>query len=287
MTDAAVLWDWLDAHGVPFRLTGAELARRFGARPSGVAGGAVQLAPDRPLFGMATELTAFYVEPDICSTELVAGLRPGTEAKGNLDTVVRAISAEFGAGENASASNTIGRRWTFGRASVEATVWPPELNPGPNARHAADPGAVSECRLVIAPAWQPPVSAADLAAIAAMRPVGWVPEAGPFNAPRMAVWPDELGPFRGGIGPAPDGALIIAARPGLCRIVAAARLVRITHHRATPARGPGWAAVSVEYLEGPPLSLLCRSGSGDLLTEARALAAALALPLHSSETTDD
>lgn len=283
--DAEGLRLWLEGHGLPLRLTEAGLAARYGR-----SGEEARVPLDRPLFGIVPALAFRWFEPALCPAGWTADLRPTGDARSNLAQVTAAIAAVLGQGRDVSVSNTIAREWRFGRAVISATVWPPEWNPGPNSRHAADPGAATECRLAIAPGWQPPLSAGQIDQLRAMRPLGWAPVIDAWHAPFLSDWPCGVGRMRPAIGPAPDGALVIAARPALCVVLPPDRLCAIAHHRATPARGGGWQTVSVE-LAGPGwrgLTVLRGDAHSPLAgARAQALAKALRLPLRRSEAPDE
>lgn len=220
-------------------------------------------------------------------------LRRWPVAGWNFRAVVRRMSADLGAGEDASVSNTIARRWRFGAASVQATAFPLHLNRdvGPNQRHVSDPGSATECRLTVEPQWCPPLTDGQYRALSGYMPFKDQPVEGLWDAHPLNDWPADLGPARVGVGLDTHGALLVAvAAGGKCRLIPRDLLAMVRHDGLSHAKGPACSTLTIEFrrageagLRPGSLHLGSVDGSEDaLLPQAQRLATLLGLPLETS-----
>ena len=315
----APLWAVFDRLGLPFREARQELIVRYGTRPS-IWANSVQEChlPAAPLLPGLSEfhfqfgthagavddlttapdwLTASY---RVHSRLLLGDRVQDRRADRNHADVVRALTALFGPGTEGRATNTLERRWGFGRALLTARTFPPRLNSrvGAHSRDAADPGSATETLVTFNPGWLPDLTALQRGWLAAFHPSGtpapWVPAQG-FPPPLWHRWPADFGPLPApAYGPSADGAgFVVVSDAGFVKAVSRDWLVDLRRDVVTPARGPGGATLSVSVLRSGQPQLphdkitLAVGPPATLAAEAGRIAQALSLPLVESTFPDD
>lgn len=96
-----------------------------------------------------------------------------------FDRAVARFTPHLGPGDDGSASNTIGRQWTSGPASIRLVAWPRELNadPGANRYHEREPRMAYATHVIVTTGFALSASADEL---------HWLSRATPVAAPPVA-----------------------------------------------------------------------------------------------------
>lgn len=159
----ALLWDYLDQCGIPFRQRQSVLITERETRNCGWTdnlnycdmSGDVPFIPDliHPLVFQFYP-TGYHPAPP---STLQSYIRKYDSLHENFECAVNHLSALFGTGLDDSVSNTIGRRWTFGQAQIRALAF---TDPSSrfNSRHSDVPGSQKECTVSLDPAYCFPLS---------------------------------------------------------------------------------------------------------------------------------
>lgn len=305
---ANAIQDRLEQEGFPWRLTGRELAARFGEglHPA-YRDPLIPVAPapfglDRLLYPFAPR--AYQLRRrDQVPLAFAGHVRTGADDMASLRHAHDRIAARFGPAPIVEGGNIVFARWRAGPASVSATIWPARLQiyPGRNDAHERDPRLETACHVVVETGFRRPMSAEERGWLASAAPLAAVSGVGaaPDLATLAASQPTEASPaflreptpetaaVLGRIALSADGAgLILCARE--LHVIPMERVEALELVRLLPAKGGGGAWVS----------LLLRAdgaGGGDRLTVsehrethaldafAADLAAALNRPLRSPE----
>jgi hypothetical protein len=249
-----------------------------------------------------------------------SNIRPWTNTDGVCETVFHRAVAKFshvlGAGVDGAASNTLGRRWDVGPASVELTSWPRQLNEryGPNAIHEREPRLAAACLVNIRPGFSLIANADDMRVVKSMRLIA--PPAIATLEDVSAAHDSHLNFVREflyrisptlrastHVGDHGDAAKIgIAERDSLLLLTAVDRMLRIpladiravVVTRVQPARFSGYAQVSVQCVSdfgnGPlrRIALMSAPAADDLTEYGKRFAEELQQPCVINEyTTED
>ncbi|MEO8242302.1 MAG: hypothetical protein ABI832_08305 [bacterium] len=302
----AALWAVLDHLELPFRTPVGQLLAQHGQKPGWTKGLASIPMPGKPL---VRGLSPFAVplreddDPTLPPHEIAAAFRSrrhlvdwliDRRVYRNHATMLRTLQAMLGPGVDAASSNTKAREWRYGMARVAIMVFPPLLNRrrGQNQRFAADPGARYECSLRVHPGWLPQPGPDILAAVATYRRLGdaMAPFFDGWHVGRpWHRWPATAGTLPiSGYGLAAAG--LVAVAGDLLQLVPRANVLEVTREVLMPGRGSGQVELSVRHAPPgvtgmrPHLLVLARADYDrhGLLTEAQALATALAVPLRES-----
>lgn len=265
------LWDALDACGFQFRKTHKQLIAEH--RLADVD----PWHPDNHYasFGQHRALIEGLVRP-MCfrfadaMSELMdvprrmeGSVRQSVDEHANYQLAAEQLTALFGAGEDRSSSNTVGRTWTFGNAQVSVLIFPRDLNPpNPNnARHRLDPGCLTECKVTIETGYCPEANADELDAIKDVRMLEDMPFVPAINdTPSWSEYtrrvPKEmwLDNFGFGIGPESkrggaysDQFFMQRSAPEFFEMIPRDRIIGVYYHQSVPDRGAGRVKVCVAY----------------------------------------
>lgn len=294
----------LDAASIPWTASRAELMDRYGVRRDPwydeeivLLDSARPLVPGlvRPIGFRAVPRFAPWLPP----IRLSGYVHQSGDAHPNLDMAEAALSARLGPGRSSGVSNTRGWRWQDGRASIELTCWPAELqHPGlRNLAHEREPWLAAACHLTLCTGYRPPVTPEERAALDAFKEIGRLAEterriAGD-DAPEYAlefIRPADAGRFAGRAGLS-RGQLIFGW--GEPHIVPVERILRFELLHLLPARGPGGATLYVHCATAipawPEKQLVITTALEIERAEALALrlAEATGKPLERSTALDD
>lgn len=265
----------LDERAIPWRESQSDLIARHGIAPDPWWGGppivAVDVRPP-PLPGLLRPLRFAPLansDPALPPLQFAGwswasrGALLRGRAVVSLDQVIASLAPSLGEGEAYDTSNTRGRRWRSGAASVEAICFPRRLNPGADSNPAAraDPRFPDSCWVEFHSGFRPTCSAEEQSRIESFEPEFTLAEAADpafvtGNPPRQYLLDFVREPFPGfertvgRIGR--SGESIIFAADQLY-VVPLAQIVHVEALRAAPARGRGYAR----------LSLACRGDFGE------------------------
>ncbi len=252
------LWSVLDEAQFPFRSTRQDLVARFGQRPSGWSAGLsyceVELAS--PLLSGLAHPFVFQFSADddldVHATTFFGYLRGSDDADENFRSAVSQLAEYFGDGQDVSVSNTRCQEWRFGRASVTARIFPPELNQrlGRNARHEAIPGSKTECGVTLETAWRRALSQHErtwLAGYDAVHGADEPPRRFPFHAGLTRDWPDDLPPPAAGFGLSADSRALLHVADGSVNVLPAEWIERVEYSVVLPAKGGGGDYLSLRF----------------------------------------
>jgi hypothetical protein len=271
----------LDEAGVPWRLPRAALAERYGIRQHPAYQWkviAIETAPPivhglmwpldvqvRPQFSPAMPATHFSALTGISD-----------DARENLRHCTEQLTPTLGEPEIADSSNTLGKRWAFGAASLSVIVWPPEQQPpelrlrGVNPAEDREPRLRTACHLNINTGWRAVASAEELQRLASFVPVGRIAledrrvsarsaELLPAHEGELEFVREPVGHFAhlfGFVGFSADRATLIFWHRQLY-LVPMADVIDFSVSRALPAKGSG----------GAKLYANCRTTYEDLATK--------------------
>lgn len=295
----------LDDAGIPWRLSRAALARRFGLRRHPAYGtDIIEIRTARPIVdGLLWPLSVRVLpqfSPRLPATEFSGAVHFGEAARDNLRLSEEQLTARLGPAQSTGNANTLGRRWSFGAAALSLTVWPADLQhrPAPNPAHEAEPRLKSGCHLWIETGFRTAATARELAwleGFVPIAPIGVPPRIGPGSVLTTAAEPSELEFVRepapdlprlfGRIGCSNDGAALIFCHAQLY-LVPLREVIGFRVERLLPGRGSGGSRLFVECRSGCPgvsrKRLLVSSAAGpDESNElARVLAAATGKPFE-------
>ena len=262
--DATPIHAWLDAAGIPWRLTRAELAERYGIRPDPAYGWDVlQMPTEHPLLdGLIRPLSAQafrIISPRGPATQFSAITYFGDDARENVRRTARQLEPTLGRirlGE--PSGNTFGGRWTFGPASVRLTGWPKDLQSGARYTNPAedrDPRLKSGCHVWIQTGYRLEPTAEERAWLESFVPLmrfqpEWQTKGEAIrNTPGSEhhlqyarMLPEGFDHLIGQMGRSADGKVLILG-VGQLYIVPMAEVVAVRFEQLRPARGPGgeWA----------------------------------------------
>lgn len=166
-----------------------------------------------------------------------------------------------GAGDTTRSSNSLGHKWTFGPASVELHVWPPEMQLFPMniPAHASEPRLKAACSIGVKTGFRPQCSVEDRALIESFVPVARTSAARPATrhalrqpAPQHELefirLPDEdFGDMYGWIGRSDDQSTLIFFGPELY-LVPMTDAIQFEVARVRPAKGPGGSSLNMRCL---------------------------------------
>lgn len=257
------LWNHLDTCGLGFRQTKQQLINRNGFRESGWNDGLEYCEPKvarpfisnlaHPLVFHLLALSDLKMPPDT----FFGFIRKTDDAQENFDLAHVSLCALFGEGANASASNTVSHKWQVGFANVTATIFPPKKNTQfpKNHRHDLVSGSNTECSLTIEPAWRAPLLRRELNWVKSFKRL-FTSVAGDGNPLRLVQsfsvdWPVTVKPQASGFGISACGeAVLHIVDPALVNIIPRLWIKSVILIHLLPARGPGQAAIWLDYYPG-------------------------------------
>lgn len=255
-----LLWQHLDKLDIEFRSPKAYLIGKFGSEPCGWTDNfdVCELQSERAFLDGLVSPLSFIFNPKWDQSappqQLNSYIRTSDDAAENFRIVTEKLDAVFGMGTDDSASNTVSRIWSFAKGSVAATIFPPQLNPGPNSRHQKIAGSATECSIQIITGYSPPISYRVLNALR-QSPVFWrVPEdALPYRFKEMRrdtelFVPQAQGPAIGilKIGKDPD-LLFFSTTSETVDVLSLDWVVSVRYTKINPARGAGGIVLAIPY----------------------------------------
>lgn len=214
----------------------------------------------------------------------------------------------LGDGANSGVSNTIGRTWRSGPATLSLTAWPPSLNEhlGANVYHAREPRLSHATQLVIRPGFQLSASDEELRAVETAVAIDAPLVASTVlraDHPTYGGGSDMLREFlrripsrasaaqraalerlHGVVARSADGQLLLASSPHAMMVVPLRHVEAVLVERCTPARGSGYSQVNVRCRmdvgrgAARTITLYAAPRADDLTEWGTALARALGRP---------
>ena len=296
---------WLDARGVPWRATRADLAQRYGVRtdpaydwpiipietPQPVVAGLIQ-----PLHAQAFEV----LSPRAPAGEFFATVWVEDDARRNIRAAAAELEPHLGPVRVARQHNTEHAEWRFGRASVELTVWPRDLQANLSLEipaHERDPRLATACHVQVRTGLRLPPSDAERAWLDSFEEIERIaPEAmftpqmlrinyaAPTELEFIRELPDGYGHLCGLLGRSRNGEAIVLCRSQLY-VILGADVTGVRVDGLLPGRGPGGAWLYLDVATQEPdcpqkQILICEgAAAGDLDETGRRLARALGVPL--------
>ncbi len=301
---------WLDAAGLPWRATRAELAARFGVHADNPYRWELVSLDVRPppLDGMLWPLGFQAFErynPAMPPERLSTHVWVEDDAEANIRHAAAQLGRVLGPRPVVDRYNTRCVEWRWGPTLVSLIAWPPTMQSGPalsNPAHRRDPRLETACSLTVQTGWRPPLSARDRVWLDGFAPMGptrnWTP-ARPQEAfgrvlsaetllEFMRDPPADVELFRGVFGLSADGEALIACDDELF-VVALDKVSGFTVTRTLPAKGGGGSVLSAVcdtgYAACPVKNVpLAQGAHADDLNEVTArLAAAASRPFTLGE----
>lgn len=169
----------LEDAGVPWRLPRSALAERYGVRQHpAYQWDVIEITTPLPFVqGIMWPLSAQVrpqFSPAMPATYFSAIARVGDDARENLRYCTEQLAPRLGKPEAHDSTNTLGKRWAFGAASLRLTVWPPELQRWPtvNPSHEREPHLKTACHLSIETGWRGAASQEELKQLASFVAIG-------------------------------------------------------------------------------------------------------------------
>ncbi len=298
---------WLDAAGLPWRATRAELAARFGVHADNpYRWNLVSLdVQPPPLTGLLWPFgfQAFeHFNPAMPPERLSTYVWVGNDAEANLGHAAAQLARVLGPQPLMERYNTRRAEWRWGSTLVTLIAWPPAMQSGPNLSnpaHQRDPRLVTACSVSVQTGWRPPLSARDRGWLDGFVPVGptrnWTP-AGPRQDPAdrvlsaetllefMRAPPADAARLHGTFGLSADKGALIVCDDALF-VIPLAAVSGFEVRRTLPAKGGGGsilvALCDTGYAACPSKTVSVAKGSGadDLNQAAATLAAAAGKPV--------
>ena len=252
------LWGVLDEAHFPFRSARRELVARFGQRPSGWSAGLsyCEVESGRPLLSGLAHPFVFQFRADddldVHETTFFGYLRASDDADENFRSAVSQLAEHFGDGDDVSVSNTCCRQWQFGRASLTARIFPPELNQHfrSNARHEAVPGSATECGVTLETAWRRALSQHEhtwLTGYETVHRADKPPHRLPFHAGLTRDWPDDLPAPAAGFGLSTDCRALLHVADASVNVLPTEWIESVEYAVVLPARGGGGDYLSLRF----------------------------------------
>lgn len=302
----------LDAKGVPWRAARGDLAQRYGVRTDPAYGWPViPIETPEPLIdGLIQPLHAQAFEtlsPRAPASELFAVAWSGNDARRNIREAAAQLSAHLGPARVERQYNTMHAKWRFGRAGVELTVWPRDLqnvDVGQWPAHEKDPRLATGCHLQIRTGLRPPPSDAERAWLDSLVEIERIAPQGQYTpdfqrlayaAPNLLEFirdPQGYEHLTGLLGRSADGEGLILCDAQLY-VVPFADVIGLKLDGLMPSRGPGGAwlylVVATHEPDEPEKQITIREANavGDLDETAARLAKTLGVPLTVAEPGDD
>ena len=301
---------WLDAVGLPWRASRAELAARFGIHPDNpYRWNLVSLdVQPPPLTGtlwpfgfQAFERYHPAMPPERLSTHVWVG----DDADTNIGHAAAQLVRVLGPQPVIDRYNTRYAAWRWGTTLVSLTAWPPAMQSGPtlsNPAHRRDPRLVTACSVSVQTGWRPPLSVRDRAWLDGFAPMGptrnWTPAKPHDPASRvlsaetllefMREPPADVARLYGTFGLSADREALIVCEDALY-VLPLHQVRGFEVRRTLPAKGGGGSELSAVcdtgYAVCPSKTVPVAKGSGadDLNQVAAGLAAAAGKPFTLGE----
>lgn len=301
---------WMDAAGLPWRVSRGDLAARFGIRTDNPYQWEVVSLDVRPppLDGMLRPLGFQAFErynPTLPPERLSTHVWVEPDAEANIGHAAAQLARVLGEQPVLDRYNTRYVAWRCGTTLVSLTAWPAAMQSGPelfNPAHNRDPRLKTACSVSVQTGWRPSLSARERAWLDGFVPMGptrnWASTQSQDPAHRvlsaetllefMRNPPTDVDRFRGVFGLSSDRGALIAC-DGALYVVALAQVNGFEVTRTLPAKGGGGselvALCDTGYMACPVKKVPVAQGSGadDLNGVAARLAAAAGKPFTLGE----
>jgi hypothetical protein len=298
---------WLDAVGLPWRVSRGDLAVRFGIHADNPYQWELVPLDVRPppldcmLWPFSFQAFAHY-NPVTPPARLSTHIWLADDAEANIEHTATQFARFLGARPLKDRYNTRSVMWQWDAASVTLTVWPSAMQSGPqptNPAHDRDKRLNTACSVTVQTGWRPPLSPQDRNWLDEFKPMGstrnWTPaRPGPsFGNGLFAETllefmrdpPTNLDRFRDTFGLSAGGDALISCEDALYVVpLSQVRAFEVT--RTLPAKGGGGSALSAlcetGYAACPTKNVPVARGAGadDLNDLAAKLAAAADKPFR-------
>ncbi len=297
---------WLDASGLPWRSTRAELAARYGVstdNPYQWEVVSLAVAPP-PLDGLLWPFgfQAFdRYSPAMPPTRMTSHLWFEDDAEANVRRALEQLAPHFGPRAIEARYNILQAEWRWGDASVSLMAWPPDENRdmlSSNPAHERDPRLDTACPIEIQTGWRPPLSPVERQWLEAFEPLAAtrIPAPAPSTTGTpsgffaetslefMRQPPPDL-PVRDGVfGISPGGEALIIRDHSLY-VIPLEQVAGYDVTRTLPAKGGGGSYLSARCTTGyaacpeKPVRIAEGERADDLNAIATELAARTGKPL--------
>jgi hypothetical protein len=307
------IWQFLQSIDLPWCQSREVLKKRFGRRfdpddSTPVTDVPVQLPLWQNLFEPLHFRHRDPCREDLPPTSFVGSLHIADKVDINFFHLKHGLEALLGAGDSASVANTIGWRWHDGPADISITAWPPELNTqyGENAYHTREPRLITACSIYINTGFQLKLSADEQHLLETVQPLlekepgsaGSVPS---YTETRVEEHEMEftrtsqtgVAALDTHICLSADGTTLVAGTARHFRLLPVADLAKIEVDRCLPAKGSGYALLSVSCRTGMKacpvkhFRLAERAQADDFNDDAALLAKRLGIPFSLSDYYND
>lgn len=297
----------LDAAGIPWRMSRADLAARYGVRPHAAYDwDVIEIDTPSPIVDGLLWPLSVWVQPqfplDLPATQFTGLLRVSDDALKNFRLAVAHFGATLGPGETQSSANSIETCWSCAAARLRLVVWPPAMQRWKfvNPAHERDPRLKTACHLTIDTGFRPAVTAAEHAWIASFRPIARIDTGrtsastarqSPANERELEYVrdpPQEAARLFGSVGLPADRMALIFHGAQLC-LIPVEDVVGFHVARMLPAKGAGGSRLEVECrtrcagLETKRLTITESQGTEDLNALAAELSREAARPFELGE----
>jgi hypothetical protein len=193
--------------------------------------------------------------------------------------------------------NTENAEWRFGRAAVQLTVWPPELQDraADIPAHARDPRLATACHVHVSTGLRWPLSEAERTWLDGFVEIERVDSDSVFTRERQRTTqaaetelefirelPDGYDHLFGRLGHSGDGEALILCRYQLY-VIPAADVTGLRVVGLIPGRGPGGAWLSLVVATHEQMLICSGNAAGDLDDTGRRLAKTLGVPVTIEE----
>ena len=301
---------WLDAAGLPWRSTRAELVARFGVHADNPYRWNLVSLDVRPppLTGMLWPFGFQVFErynPAMPPERLSTHVWVADDAEANIDHAAAQLTRVLGPQPVVDRYNTRRAEWRWNATLITLVAWPPAMQSGPalsNPAHGRDPRLMTACSVSVQTGWRPPLSVRDRAWLNGFTPVGptrnWAsgephdPASRVLSAETLLEFmrdpPADVVRLRGKFGLSADKEAMIICDDALF-VIPLTGVNGFEVRRTLPAKGGGGSELSAVcgtgYAACPSKSVpVAKGSSADDLNEIAAdLAAAAGKPFKLSE----
>ncbi|WIG57163.1 MAG: hypothetical protein OJF61_002951 [Rhodanobacteraceae bacterium] len=252
--------DYLDSIDLPWRMNRASLVEKYGITAHvAYEWNVIELNTLHPFVNgllWPISVQAFdNFSPFVPATEFSGHSYFKADARENLYQTTNQLIPVLGDGETTGASNCIGRKWTFGSATVELFAWPAELQQWPMTNHAheREPKLKTACAIAIKTGFRFLISPKDRELLESFEPIVKIPVGRkPWNdpsAPQYALefirLPEEsFNNLIGGIGYSRERSALIFFTTELY-MVTMDDVIQFQLTRMLPAKGLGRSRLDV------------------------------------------
>lgn len=253
----------LDDVGLAWRAPRSLLAERRGIRPHPAYGwDVIEVETAEPIVdGLLWPLSVLVrpqFSPNVPATDYSGLVWFGDDARENLRRAETQLTPKLGNAVEANSSNTVGKRWNDGPASLSLTVWPAELQHFAlkNPSEEREPRLKAACHLEIKTGFRPSASPTERASLASFERIARIADddtrctvqSSPAREAELEFVRepfDEIEEHFGFIGYSLDRAWLMFFGAEL-HVVPLASVIGFHVERVLPAKGPGGSSFLVE-----------------------------------------